>query len=71
MWRVAAFILATLLPTGYGFTAEPDFLYVLNQTDGRILQKVPLKNAPEYFVEKDNQLFVRTYHADYVFHFKK
>jgi outer membrane protein assembly factor BamB len=57
--------------TGYGFTAEPDFLYVLNRADGRILQKVPLKSAPEYFVEKDNKLFVRTYHTDYVFHFKK
>jgi hypothetical protein len=57
--------------TGYGFTAEPDFLYVLNQADGRILQKVPLKSAPEFFVEKDNKLFVRTYHTDYVFRFKK
>jgi hypothetical protein len=57
--------------TGYGFTAEPDFLYVLNQADGRILQKVPLKSAPEFFVEKDHKLFVRTYHTDYVFRFKK
>jgi len=57
--------------TGYGFTAEPDFLYVLNQADGRILQKVRLKSAPEFFVEKDNKLFARTYHTDYVFRFKK
>ena len=57
--------------TGYGFTAEPDFLFVLNQADGRILQKVHLKSAPEYFVEKDNKLFVRTYNTDCVFHFKK
>lgn len=57
--------------TGYGFTAEPDFLYVLNQADGKILQKLRLKSAPEFFVEKDNKLFVRTYHTDYVFRFKK
>lgn len=57
--------------TGYGFTAEPDFLYVLNKTDGRILQKVAVKSAPEYLVEKDDKLFVRTYHTDYVFNYKK
>ena len=57
--------------TGYGYTAEPDFLYVLNLADGRILQKVPLKSAPDFFVEKGDELFVRTYHTDYVFRFKK
>ena len=57
--------------TGYGYTAEPDFLYVLNQADGRILQKVPVKSAPDFFVEKGDELFVRTYHTDYVFRFQK
>ncbi|WP_437586322.1 hypothetical protein [Sorangium sp. So ce1000] len=52
---------------GYGFTAEPDFLYVLERATGKVVSKVPLKSGPEFLVEKDGKLFVRTYDTDYVF----
>lgn len=55
------------LVTGYGFTAEPDFLYVLRAKDGAAVAKIPLKSGPSYLLRKDGRLFVRTYDRDYVF----
>ncbi|WP_437721199.1 hypothetical protein [Sorangium sp. So ce861] len=52
---------------GYGFTAEPDFLYVLERATGKVVSKLSLKSGPAYLVEKDDKLFVRTYDTDYVF----
>ncbi|KYF71113.1 hypothetical protein BE17_01035, partial [Sorangium cellulosum] len=52
---------------GYGFTAEPDFLYVLERATGKVVSKVPMKSGPEFLVEKEGKLFVRTYDTDYVF----
>ncbi|MEX1365136.1 MAG: hypothetical protein AB1Z98_18550 [Nannocystaceae bacterium] len=53
--------------TGYGFTAEPDFLYVLDAKTGEIASKTKVKSGPELIFEKDGQLFVRTYDRDLVF----
>jgi outer membrane protein assembly factor BamB len=56
--------------TGYGFTAEPDFLYVLDLAGGAVEQRVPLKTAPEILVHKgdgSDRVFVRGYNTDYVF----
>lgn len=53
--------------SGYGFTAEPDFLFVLDRTNGKIVKRIPVKSGPEYIIERDGQLFVRTYDTDYVF----
>jgi len=52
---------------GYGFTAEPDFLYVLNAATGAVSQKLPVHSGPDYFAEKDGKMFVRTYDTDEVF----
>ncbi len=50
-----------VLVTGYGFTAEPDFLYALDRANGKVVGKTKLKSGPEYLIEKDDVLFVRTY----------
>ncbi|MBK9263483.1 MAG: hypothetical protein IPM54_27215 [Polyangiaceae bacterium] len=55
---------------GYGFTAEPDFLYVLSRANGKTVSKTPLKSGPTYLVMKDGKLYVRTYDTDYVFDIK-
>lgn len=53
---------------GYGFTREPDFLFLLDRKTGRTLQKIGLKSAPEHLVlEENNQLQVRCYDTDYTF----
>ena len=52
---------------GYGFTAEPDFLYVLNGATGAVAQRLSVHSGPDYFAEKDGKIFVRTYDTDEVF----
>lgn len=56
--------------TGYGFTKEKDYLYVLNKSDGRAVQKIQIKSGPSYLVEKDKQLYVNTYNTDYIFKYE-
>lgn len=53
--------------TGYGFTAEPDFVFVLDLATGKTEQKIPVKSGPELMRLKGDRLFVRTYDTDYVF----
>lgn len=53
--------------TGYGFTAEPDFVFTLDLATGNVEQKLPVKSGPELFRPKGDRLFVRTYDMDYVF----
>lgn len=52
---------------GYGFTAEPDFVYQLNRHTGGVIDRTPVKSAPDWLVEKDGRLYVRCYDTDYVF----
>jgi hypothetical protein len=57
--------------SGYGFTAEADYIYLLSRDTGEILQQILVKSAPDYLIAKDNKLYVRTYNTDYVFQIKK
>lgn len=56
-----------IIISGYGFTDEPDFLYQIDTTSGKIIDKLPLKTAAEYIIKKDNVLYVRTYNMNYEF----
>jgi hypothetical protein len=56
--------------TGYGFTAEPDFMYVLDAKTGKTVSKVKVRSGPSVILEKGGRLFVRTYDMDYVFDLK-
>jgi hypothetical protein len=58
------------LLTGYGFTAEPDNLVVIDRTTGETTQKLPLASAPDLLVLDGDTLHVRTYDTDYVFDVK-
>ena len=35
------------LLTGYGFTAEPDYLYLLDRRTGRVVERLSLPSGPE------------------------
>jgi hypothetical protein len=59
-------VVGDTIVSGYGFTAEPDYLYVVNKHTGSILQRLPVKSGPEYLVRRDDRLFVRTYDTDYL-----
>lgn len=52
---------------GYGFTAEPDYIYQISMYTGKVLSKTPVAKMPDLLVEKNGQLYVHTYSYDYVF----
>lgn len=47
--------------SGYGFTDEPDFLYLIDRKTGKVLSKVKLKSAHEYIEVKKNVIYVTDY----------
>jgi len=53
--------------TGYGFTDEPDFLYVLDKATGEKVGRYPVKTGPDYVISRNDSLFVRTYDTDYIY----
>jgi hypothetical protein len=53
--------------TGYGFTEEDDFIYILDRMTGVILEKIPVPSAPEYLYADGDRLYVRCYDTDLVF----
>jgi hypothetical protein len=75
LWRSRPLVVNTLnflvqgdaILTGYGFTAEPDFLYVLSRATGAVAQSVRIRSAAEYLIPKADRLYVRAYDTDYVF----
>jgi hypothetical protein len=50
-----------LIVAGYGFTAEPDFLYLLDRRTGRALDRLEVPSAPEVIRLRGDRLLVRTY----------
>ena len=55
---------------GYGFTDEPDYLYVLDANSGKYIQRVKLRKGPDYIVVTGDKVYVRTYSYDYIFNIK-
>ena len=55
-----------VLICGYGFTAEPDYLYQINRNTGEIIGRLLLKKMPDLIVEQDGKLYVHTYSYNYV-----
>ncbi|HEX5724884.1 MAG TPA: hypothetical protein VFX98_05430 [Longimicrobiaceae bacterium] len=55
------------LIAGYGFTAEPDFVHVVDRGTGRVLARRRVDSAPSYFEIKDGRLHVVTHTSMYVF----
>ena len=60
-------VLGRSIVSGYGFTAEPDFLFVIDAASGAVEQKIPLKSGPSAIAGKSDKVFVRAYATDYVF----
>ncbi len=60
-------IIDNVIISGYGFTDEPDFLYQIDTSSGKVIDKIPLKTAAEYIIKKGNVLYVRTYNMNYEF----
>ncbi len=56
-----------LVITGYGFTQEPDYLYLLRKRDGKMLKKIKLDSAHDYLEMVGDKLHVMTYSRHVVF----
>ena len=59
-------VFGDLIVSGYGFTAEPDYLSLLDRQDGRVLDRLNVPSAPEVVRLHGNRLVVRTYDHDVV-----
>ena len=55
---------------GYGFTDEPDYIYILNKNNGKTQKQIKVKSAPSYFIRQDGQLYVLTYNTEYLYSIK-
>jgi hypothetical protein len=74
LWRGPAlvanartFVLAEgYLVTGYGFTREDDFLYLLDRRNGHVAVRLLVPSAPEFVRLRGDRLHVRTYDHDVV-----
>ena len=53
--------------SGYGFTQEPHFLYVLNQKDGRVVQTLPTRKSVDTILNDGETIYVHTYDQDLVY----
>ncbi len=53
--------------TGYGFTAEPDYLFLLDAATGETLRRTKVKSGPRLIFLRGGALYVRAYDTDYVF----
>lgn len=58
LWRTKALtsnnrimVYEKYIVSGYGFTAEPDFLFVVRRSDGKVMQKVDLPSAHEDLID--------------------
>ena len=54
------------LVTGYGFTDEPDYLYLLDRRTGRVEERLKLPTAPDSITHSANRVHVRTYDHELV-----
>ncbi len=74
IWRSPAlvanartFVLAgDVLVTGYGFTAEPDYLYLLDRRPGSVLDRLAVPTGPERISRRGDRLLVSTYDHEVV-----
>jgi len=74
LWRSPALVAnartfvvtGNLIVSGYGFTAEDDFLYLLDRRTGKVLDRLRVPSAPEVIKLRGDRLLVRTYDRDVV-----
>lgn len=56
---------------GYGFTAEDDFIYLLDRYDGRTVDRIKVNSGPDQFEVVGGTLYVATYNTAYTFRIER
>ncbi|HEX8476046.1 MAG TPA: hypothetical protein VF666_18750 [Pyrinomonadaceae bacterium] len=59
-------VVGDLIVSGYGFTNEPDFLYLIDKRTGTVVHRLAVKSGPTYIIRKGDKIYVRAYNADFV-----
>jgi hypothetical protein len=59
-------VVGNVIVAGYGFTEEPDYLYLLDRRTGGVVQRLAVPSAPEYIIRRGRELYVRAYDRDLV-----
>ena len=65
--RISAILLGAGVVAGYGYTTEPDFVFVLDAATGAVEEKTLVPSGPDEVIVEDGRLYVRTYDHDVVF----
>jgi hypothetical protein len=61
-------VVGDVVVAGYGFTAEPDYLYVLDAKSGEVIRRIDLQSGPSYVLQRDGEIFVSCYDIEYTLH---
>ncbi len=56
---------------GYGFTAEDDYIYLLDRYDGKTVDRIRVNSGPDQFEVAGGTLYVATYNTAYTFRIDK
>ncbi len=56
---------------GYGFTAEPDYIFLLDRFTGEKVDTIPVASAADQFEIVGDTLYVATYNTEYTFKIEK
>ncbi|MCR5415274.1 MAG: DUF3298 and DUF4163 domain-containing protein [Pseudobutyrivibrio sp.] len=51
----------------YGFTSEPDYIYLLDKNTGETVESIPVESMVEQMEIKDDTLYVATYDTAYTY----
>lgn len=60
-------IIGDYIVCGYGFPEQASSIFILNQTDGSVYEKIAVRDMASYIVAKKDVLYVRSYSNDYTF----
>lgn len=60
-------ILEDTIITGYGFTDEKDYIYILDKKTGEVVDSYPVDTAPDYLMKDNQTLYCITYGSAYTF----
>lgn len=64
-------IIGDTVITGYGFTDEEDYIYLIDKWTGEVYEAIDINSKAEYFIMQEDILYVRTYDTDYQFKIQK
>jgi hypothetical protein len=53
--------------SGYGFTAEPDWVTITDRHTGRVARRIKVKTGADWLMLRGDKLYVQTYDTDFVF----